>query len=524
MASKSSAAVAVTAALLLGACTVENLAVVQTRTSEEIAAHAHPNLDLKDALSANLNRHVAQHYPKHPVVLDGAENAGIDASRHFFDSSETVVVSGTDISDQLRAASIAVVSHAPMLTIQDSNRNAVLAEIHRLGARYVLVVGDTKLAATQGELTIIKDPGTAEALGMLTAFSFKPKGITFPHDVPRAVAALGGEQATLLQPGWIRPTTTSTPQPAVRLQPFPAQSRRDADTAPIVLASAQSSVAAIATARAFGATVRILEHPDPRFNVETMRHVTGLSDQPVVALGSHFGSADQLAHRIKLLDATAQYQPGEGKRGLVFPKRIVVTETIRLAEARPDAPLDVREKIAQLKRREATHGQVFDGIISPSFVLDATAMAPHVVDVWVDAISQAGGYALIIHPELNSDPGWADILKKPNVGVALEKPTIEQFEVTQNWLATMVRNEGLPQKILLVDQVDFSPAQCPAPADELAVVWQTRVTNPDRYHAVMANLPVGIYPGLSLEKDDPATAGTVKELNPRPVVLNRYDD
>lgn len=523
MASKSGAAIAVMATLLLGACTAENLAVVQKQTSTQSPAQTHPNPDLKDALSTNLNRHVAQHYQKHPVVLDGAENAGVDASRHFFDSSETVVVSGTDIADQLRAASIAVVSHAPMLTIQDSNRATVLSEIHRLGARYVLVVGDTKLAATQGELTIIKDPGTPEALGTLTAFSFNPKGITFPHDVPRAVAGLGGKQATLLQPGWIHPTTTPTPHAVGRLQPFPAQSRRDADTAPIVLASAESSVAAIATARSFGATVRILEAPDPRFNLETMRQVTGLADQPLVALGSQFGSSEQLADRIRMVDSTAQYQPGEGKRGLVFPKRIVVSETIRLAQARPDAPLDVREKIAQLRSREATHGQVFDGIITPSFVLDATAMAPHVVDVWVEAITQAGGYALIMHPDLETDPGWADILNQPNVGVALEKPTREQVEATQTWLAELVHSHRLPQKILLLDQPDFSLAQFSTPPDELAVVWQTHTTEPARYHAEMAKLPPGVHAGLSLSRTDPATASTVKELDPRPVVLNRYD-
>ena len=135
----------------------------------------------------------------------------------------------------------------------------------------------------QPGIDYITDPETPDALGKLTALQFVTRAVTNPRHIPHAIADLDGDTAVELVPAWANTTTnitsttaetsTSTAAaPATRptqaptdLKAFPAQSRRDADTAPIVIATAVSTIAGIATAKAFGATIRILDDPDPRY-------------------------------------------------------------------------------------------------------------------------------------------------------------------------------------------------------------------------------------------------------------------
>lgn len=253
---------------------------------------------LKAGTSENLNRFVAQRFARTPTVLRG----DIAVSKAFFERSETVIVVADEPRAQLRAASIAVVAHAPVLTMVGGNRSAVLKEITRLGARVVLVVGQVHLATTGGDLTVMKDPGTFESLGELTSLEFRVKSIS--GDFPQEVAALSDTDPVALQ----LPVIT-TPSAATS-GAFPLQSRVDAGTAPIVLATGRTSLAAIATARAFGATVKVVDDPDPRYNRDTMTASAGLVGQPLIALGGEFGRSDELAGRLRIAATRRAWQPG----------------------------------------------------------------------------------------------------------------------------------------------------------------------------------------------------------------------
>ena len=120
------AATILVAALLVAGC----LSTTQpTPTTDDAQADTSINPDLIAARNTNLNRHVSPDFPNHPIVLPDRDLTGVDASQHFFTTSETLVITSNDPASQLRAASIAVISHAPMLTLTTTNRAAILNEI-----------------------------------------------------------------------------------------------------------------------------------------------------------------------------------------------------------------------------------------------------------------------------------------------------------------------------------------------------------------------------------------------------------
>lgn len=272
-----------------------------------------PHAELEQARMDNLTRHVAQNFLREPQVVGEPNDSGVAVSQLLFEKSDTVVISDREIHHQLRAASIAVVAHAPMLLMNDIDRDAVQAEIGRLGARYILAIGDVGLPKTTGNVKVIPDSGSLTALGKLTSLQFRTQRI----DVSNALSAVSRLDGT--HPMWLltnrQEKVQSSPSDG-EVSAFPVQSRRDAGAAPQVIATQESGIAAVATARSYGASVTVMRFPDPRLNVESMRAVAGLSDQPLIALGSQFGTSQQLSERIELGERAPLALPN--KTGLVL--------------------------------------------------------------------------------------------------------------------------------------------------------------------------------------------------------------
>lgn len=244
------------------------------------------------AKAVNESRHVAERFEEHPVVLD--DTHGLQSLQHFFPSSETLVVSDMSVEAQLRAASIAVVTHAPMLVYEPSRHQEIAKEIERLRTYTVLTVGDVAIAQTSGRVRVYRDPGGLDALGAMTAVRFTEQLVARPEDAARAVAEVDNQVPTWLRAAWADPKVL----PNAEAKPFPMLSRRDAQMAPIVVATPESSIAAIANARSFGADVTMVNVADPGASEETLFAMAGLSELPLVALGTQFGTGDQLAARI----------------------------------------------------------------------------------------------------------------------------------------------------------------------------------------------------------------------------------
>ncbi len=287
--------VLLTAALFLSGCAVGEEGAGLFSAPEAVVTGAGDDDPLREARAANRFRYVDPDFPATPVVLEDSDGRG--SAELFFGASQTAVVSGPSDAAQLRAASIAVANHAPMLVYTRETHPEIVAELEKLGASHILLVGDVQLAATSGNREVIRDPGTLDALGQLTARRFTEQTVDDPADMVPALAVLDPGESTLLVPTWDELPAEQTA--GERLPAFPAQSRRDARAAPVVIATAASPLVAVANARSYGADVTVLDDPDPAVSLESMNRVAGLADRPLIALGGQFGTAGQLAERIR---------------------------------------------------------------------------------------------------------------------------------------------------------------------------------------------------------------------------------
>ncbi|AZA13388.1 MBL fold metallo-hydrolase [Corynebacterium choanae] len=512
--------VAAVASLLLAGCATteeESTRAQSSTTSTETSQAASPR---EAAKAANRAIKAAPRFQPTPEVLPDRDYSGIDASAALFETSETVIISGPSVPEQLRAASLAVPSHAPMLRFTGVNAAAINQEIARLKASTVLIVGNAP-DPTGTELTILRDTGTFKAVGELTALEFHRHEVGTLEQAVRAVAALDPADPQLLQAGFAAmPVFTNQPgvesqvdaavspqgraaitgnngsAPArandtvdfseVTLDAFPAQSATDGGVAPVIVASPASGIPALATIRAYGADIRMMDYHDPRINEATLLQVIGLQEAPVLAVGQQFGTGQSFAQSIDLAEATDYSLPGG--RALVLPGQRMIAYY-----GHPSGPaLGVMgeyppaEAVAHLQELTAQYQPFSAEPVVPAFEIIATVASagpgdgdysnetdPAELIPYIDAITAAGGYAV-----LDLQPGRASLLEqakryeslllRPNVSLALDpewKLGPDEVPLTQvghvdaaeindvsQWLAQLTREHHLPQKMLVLHQ------------------------------------------------------------------------
>ncbi|AHI22612.1 hypothetical protein [Corynebacterium vitaeruminis] len=451
---------ALLAALCLSTATLASCTAQAELTDADVLARAKAD---------NLNRHVSSAFEPTAQVLADADGSGVDAVNRFFDSSDTLVIAGPRVADQLRAASIAVVAHAPMLTMYSSNRSAVVEEISRLGARVVLAVGEVDLADARGQLTVIKDPGTFVALGEMTAFQFEGTPVASAEGAVAAVAALDPARPSYLYPGWVtggEPTddwTSAQGRGHEKAPAFPVQSKRDADMAPVVIASNDSSIASVATARSFGASVRVMPVADPRYSTDTLAMVAGLADSPLIALGQQFGTADGLREKIRLGEATTSELPGGG--GVVFPDRTVVgvqvgEEALGDWRAADESRLieGIDQVLDEAAAQQSAVERILGGRTTSALVVPVDADTPQgLVDALVRETGARGAFLFLqVAPGYQASDLVRQALGSTHVSVSLDSGSlpIASEDVTR-WASVLdevARARSLPQKALVVRQ------------------------------------------------------------------------
>ena len=260
-----------------------------------------------------------------------------------------------------------------------------------------------------------------------------------------------------------------------------AKNPRDLQMPP-VFATAVSSRASVATARAAGADVQVLAAADPRASSQSMRDAM---EQDVLALGRQWGSNENFRARAAL--AANGELPGGG--GLVFPGRRMIAlyghpygpELGVMGEQDPAAAVELAKQYA------SRYEPLEDQPIIPAFEVIASVASEFPGDdgnysnetpmediaPYVDAIVDAGGYAVIdLQPGqgnfLEQAKIYEELLKRPNVGLALdaewklnpgEQPlsrigsaTAVEINEVADWLAALVRDNNLPQKALILHQ------------------------------------------------------------------------
>lgn len=480
---------------MTGAVVMSTTVLVACTAGEEESEQAAPAVEQQEvtgesgpyaqARAANVNRNVDPKFGEAPQVLGDAGGSGLESSRLFFDRSDTLILSAPSAAAQLRAASLAVVSHAPVLRFIPEDRAAIEAEVERLGVSKVLTVGPVDFPAGEG-FEVIVDDGSMEGLGELSAKQFSEQPVGSYSEMVAATAALDPDENVLLTAAWEEFPETRGAE-GQKLPALPGQSRRDGDAAPVIIASPTSSTIDVANARAYGGEVRVMDYHDPRLDAETMEMVAGLADRPLVALGSQFGTAEELSEKIRLGETVTAELPGGG--GLVFPGRRMIAlyghpsgPALGMMGEQPPA-----EAVARVEEYVAQYQEFSDEPVIPAFEVIATVASEfpgedgdfsnefpvEYLRPYVDAIIEAGGYAV-----LDLQPGRAsfleqaklyeELLKLPNVGLALdpewkigpdEQPmqrvgSAEAAEINEvsQWLADLVAENELPQKAMILHQ------------------------------------------------------------------------
>ncbi|MCK7637859.1 MBL fold metallo-hydrolase [Corynebacterium sp. P7202] len=427
---------------------------------------------------------VAERYGTTPQVLADADLSGTDVSALFFTTAPAAIIAAPDPVSQQRAASIAVTTGLPMLTTTGANDTALATEIERLGATDILTVG-----ATAPDLpdtpTVHTDDGTPAAFRALTGTA--PEAVA-PEHTPAGLL----RQITALKPGDLigpaaeQPTTGDTTDTA-ETGKLPTRDTDDNDRAPLVLAAPGTGIAAVATARAAGADVEILDHADPRISEHSVELVRNLDGGPVIALGQVFGTTEQFTRATELATTVTAEQPGGGQ--LVFPGRRMIAYYGHpsggalgiMGERSPE------ESVAHLRDLVAQYAPLAEEPVIPAFEIIATVASaspgpdgdysneadPEELRPYIDAITEAGGYAV-----LDLQPGrarlidqakiYTDLLKLPNVGLALDAEwklgpdevplqqvghvQAEEVNEVADWLAELTADNNLPQKAFVLHQ------------------------------------------------------------------------
>lgn len=360
-------------------------------------------------------------------VIGGTEPAAVLLSRQLFGSSASAIVVGSDADDAdwQRATDEAIRRHVPVFGVGADDADTVSAELRRLGVGSLHIVGSV------------------------------------PDDV-RAIA------------------------PNRDLDSVSGNEPADGP-APLVYVTTTAGRDAVATARAASARVVTLPVADPRATGESVAALKD-SDAPVLAVGDQFGDDAEFARRVAAARSVAEL-PGGGQ--LIFPMRRMVA-----LYGSPDAPAlgplgrqDIPASIARAKRLAADYQRVSRVPVIPAFEIIATVASaspgegntytnmidPAVIRPWIAAARAAGVYVTLdLQPGrmdfLTQAKRYTEFLRQPHVGLALDpewrlKPnqvhltqigSVEAPEVnrTSDWLAALVRDNQLPQKLFVLHQFD----------------------------------------------------------------------
>jgi hypothetical protein len=380
--------------------------------------------------------------------------ATLEVSRTLWRQAPVVLVAAGDEASAA-AASAAVDVPAPVLLVDSGTggADAVAEEIARLGATTAVTYG-TVDEASLGDVQVVgsDDPDA-------------PSDVEAPDPMPGVVILTG-----------------SDPQ----------------------LATAR------ATAEAAGARVVETATPDPRAESAVVQAVAAEPVEHVVAVGEDFGDPDQLWWRTQVA-ATGVELPGGGQ--VLFPGRRLVAlyghpGTASLGVLGEQGP---EETVERAREVAAEYEPFSDEPVVPAFEIIATVassfpgtdgdysneaeiatLRPH-----VDAAAEAGVYVVLdLQPGRTDFPTQArryeELLRLPHVGLALDpewrlepnqvhlrqigRVSAGEIEEVADWLAAIVREERLPQKLLLLHQFRTSMITdretLDATRDELAYLVQ----------------------------------------------------
>ena len=500
-------------ALLLPACTATDTGGDAAASSSDTSAPARSGPP-----AAELQRAAAP-----PSVVPGAtaSELAVGTSAALYESAPVVVLAGeADAAARTRGESLAVSLGVPLLLSPSAGAAAaVTREVDRLAPETVLAVGSAakKWADELEEADVVAAPASDAA-------------------VAEALPEVG-------------PTAPAT--------------------GTVVLATGDpAEAAAVATAGAAGAEVVVVPGSDPRADPAVVTRMKELAPQRVLGLGGAFGPDARFAYRVAAASTGVQL-PGGGQ--LVLPgKRYVAlyghpgSDALGvLGEQGPEATVARAAKLAE----SYAVVRPDDEVVIPTFEIITTVASSAAgadgdysnestldqLRGHIDAAAASGTYVL-----LDLQPGYTDFLTQaklyeeflllPHVGLALDPEwrlapgqrhmvqigTVGADEVNRvgDYLATLVRDNALPQKMLLLHQFKTfmleERERIVADRDELSVVTQMDGHGPtgtklETWSVILQDPPAGMRFGWKnfYDEDSPTmTPARTLAVEPTPVFIS----
>ncbi|MBF4629927.1 hypothetical protein ITJ42_01710 [Clavibacter michiganensis subsp. phaseoli] len=496
--------------------------------------------------------------PEAPLTVVGQaddSDASIAMSGSLFREAPVAVLAPAgDVEAQELGAEAAVALGAPLI-VQGAG---AAPEIARLGSSGVLAVGlgDDAASALPASTTVVRADQAAD-VARVTGADVAEAPDADPSAAVSRVAALAAPDGD---------ASPATPAAGSGVDALPATAPAAALTGAHALATdAASSLAAVATARAAGVGVTVVPEgtPDPRASAEAIAALHDAGATSAIAVGAAYADDASLEGRIRTA-STGDQLPGGGQ--LVLPgKRYVAlygaAGTGALGVLGEQGPADA---VARAKAQAAEYQPYSDEPVIPMFELIATVAAGsagpdgdyssevpvETLQPWIDAARDAGVYVVIdLQPGrtdfLTQAKRYESVLAQPGVGLALDPEwrlgpdqvplkqigsvSATEVDATTDWLAGLVREEGLPQKMLVLHQFRLSMIQDRASLDmdhpELAMLVHAdgQGGQPDKqatWRALHADAPAGMAWGWKnfIDEDTPMLSPeqTMRDVSPVP--------
>ncbi|MCJ1710855.1 hypothetical protein MT344_06615 [Clavibacter michiganensis subsp. phaseoli] len=496
--------------------------------------------------------------PEAPLTVVGQaddSDASIAMSGSLFRQAPVAVLAPAgDVEAQELGAEAAVALGAPLI-VQGAG---AAPEIARLGSSGVLAVGlgDDAASALPASTTVVRADHAAD-VARVTGADVADAPDADPSAAVSRVAALAAPDGD---------ASPATPTAGSGDDALPATAPAAALTGAHALATdAASSLAAVATARAAGVGVTVVPEgtPDPRASADAIAALHDAGATSAIAVGAAYADDASLEGRIRTA-STGDQLPGGGQ--LVLPgKRYVAlygaAGTGALGVLGEQGPADA---VARAKAQAAEYQPYSDEPVIPMFELIATVAAGsagpdgdyssevpvETLQPWIDAARDAGVYVVIdLQPGrtdfLTQAKRYESVLAQPGVGLALDPEwrlgpdqvplkqigsvSAAEVDATTDWLAGLVREEGLPQKMLVLHQFRLSMIQDRASLDmdhpELAMLVHAdgQGGQPDKqatWRALHADAPAGMAWGWKnfIDEDTPMLSPeqTMRDVSPVP--------
>ncbi|MFD4421743.1 hypothetical protein ACFWN7_09595 [Agromyces sp. NPDC058484] len=470
--------------------------------------------------------------PDSPLTVIADEDAvatAIATSTAVFASSPAVIVGvGDDAQQLLTAASASVALGVPMLlAAPDAPRSSreepdggaadpVAEEVERLDAGHVVVIGgddDDDLRFGDAVVSVPVHGSTSSALAedvaRVLGITLAPTPLDAADGVLASVARLDAATPQLLlesedsEPGASESEPSepeaSEPEAAVSATPAPGTDdvrptlphvpRGEALRSTVVVAVDEpAQLAAVATARAAGATVTVLPAGvhDVQASPAAIEALHSAAGGPAIVVGAAFATRTSLDWEVRAARTGAQL-PGGGQR--LFPGHLLVLEY-----GMPGVPAlgilgeqPLAESVARAKELAAAYVPLTSRTVMPAFEIITTLASGSAGDdgdystetdveelrPWVEEAGRQGMYVVLdLQPGRSSFPSqleqYRPLLEYPWVGLALDPEwrlapdqhhlvdigQVDAAEVNQviALLAEICDTGDLPPKLLVLHQ------------------------------------------------------------------------